>query len=73
MYNIIRKIVDLFPIIYLLFLLFRLAVGCGCGIEVTTNEDCWWKRVIFPTKRLCVNSKENSNLGWKTKSGCRNT
>ena len=28
---------------------------------------------IFFTKHLCVNSKENSNLGWRTKSAGRNT
>ena len=27
----------------------------------------------FFTKRLCVTFKENSNLGWKTKSGGKNT
>ena len=26
----------------------------------------------FKTKSLCVNSKENSNLVWRTKSGGRN-
>ena len=26
----------------------------------------------FFTKHICVNFKENSNLGWKTKSGGRN-
>ena len=31
------------------------------------------KMSAFFTKRLCVNFKENSNLGWKTKIGGRNT
>ena len=27
----------------------------------------------FFTNRLCVNSKDNSNFGWKTESGVRYT
>ena len=43
-----------------------------CGVGLTTNDEIQKKCVLF-TKRLCVNSKDNSNLGWRTKSGGRNT
>ena len=48
-------------------------MGGGYGVGLMADEEHQKKLVLFFTKRLSVNSKENSNLVWKKKSGGRNT
>ena len=41
--------------------------GGDCDVGLATNEELQQKSDLFLTKRLCVNSKDNSNFGMKDK------
>ena len=41
--------------------------GGDCGEGLMTDKELRQKRALFFTKRLCVNSKDNSNFGMKDK------
>ena len=41
--------------------------GDDSGVVLTTDEELWQKRANFLTKRVCVNSKDNSKFGMEDK------